>query len=93
MVPGEGFEPPTFGLQNRCTAAVLTRPNELIHRGNSRLPIDGRACCYRIYYPNASFAPGKHHHSIPEGTVDPAGGISLRRRCYVAVNIGTPWSF
>jgi hypothetical protein len=26
MVPGEGFEPPTFGLQNRCTATVLTRP-------------------------------------------------------------------
>src|SRR5690349_18155714 len=26
MVPGEGFEPPTFGLQNRCTTAVLTRP-------------------------------------------------------------------
>jgi hypothetical protein len=25
MVPGEGIEPPTFGLQNRCTAAVLTR--------------------------------------------------------------------
>jgi hypothetical protein len=25
MVPGEGFEPPTFGLQNRCTATVLTR--------------------------------------------------------------------
>jgi hypothetical protein len=24
-VPGEGFEPPTFGLQNRCTATVLTR--------------------------------------------------------------------
>jgi hypothetical protein len=24
-LPGEGFEPPTFGLQNRCTAAVLTR--------------------------------------------------------------------
>src|SRR3546814_6712354 len=26
MVPGEGIEPPTFGLQNRCTTAVLTRP-------------------------------------------------------------------
>jgi hypothetical protein len=26
-VPGEGFEPPTFGLQNRCTATVLTRRN------------------------------------------------------------------
>ena len=25
VVPGEGFEPPTFGLQNRCTATVLTR--------------------------------------------------------------------
>ena len=25
MVPGEGFEPPTFGLQNHCTTAVLTR--------------------------------------------------------------------
>ena len=26
LVPGEGIEPPTFGLQNRCTTAVLTRP-------------------------------------------------------------------
>ncbi len=25
-MPGEGFEPPTFGLQNRCTTTVLTRP-------------------------------------------------------------------
>ncbi len=25
LVPGEGIEPPTFGLQNRCTTAVLTR--------------------------------------------------------------------
>ena len=24
-VPDEGFEPPTFGLQNRCTTAVLIR--------------------------------------------------------------------
>ena len=27
MVPGAGFEPATFGLQNRCTTAVLTRPS------------------------------------------------------------------
>lgn len=26
MVPAEGIEPPTFGLQNRCTTAVLSRP-------------------------------------------------------------------
>ena len=25
MVPGKGFEPLTFGLQNRCTTTVLTR--------------------------------------------------------------------
>jgi hypothetical protein len=24
-VPGEGIEPPTFGLQNRCSTAELTR--------------------------------------------------------------------
>ena len=30
-MPGEGFEPPTFGLQNRCTATVLTRPELLIY--------------------------------------------------------------
>jgi hypothetical protein len=24
-MPGEGFEPPAFGLQNRCTTTVLTR--------------------------------------------------------------------
>ncbi len=24
-VPDEGIEPPTFGLQNRCTTAVLIR--------------------------------------------------------------------
>ena len=26
MVPDEGIEPPTFGLQNRCSTAELIRP-------------------------------------------------------------------
>lgn len=26
MVPAAGFEPATFGLQNRCTTTVLSRP-------------------------------------------------------------------
>ncbi len=30
LVPGEGFEPPTFGLQNRCTATVLTRRRRIV---------------------------------------------------------------
>ena len=28
MVPGEGIEPPTFGLQNRCSTAELARHYE-----------------------------------------------------------------
>jgi hypothetical protein len=24
-LPAEGFEPPTYGLQNRCTTTVLSR--------------------------------------------------------------------
>ena len=33
MVPGEGIEPPTFGLQNRCTTAVLTRQGRAFPSG------------------------------------------------------------
>ena len=29
-MPAEGFEPPTYGLQNRCTTTVLSRPGALI---------------------------------------------------------------
>jgi hypothetical protein len=42
MVPGEGFEPPTFGLQNRCTTTVLTRrgaQNSFIERPTSTMSI------------------------------------------------------
>ena len=35
LVPGEGFEPPTFGLQNRCTATVLTRRYQRLRRSPS----------------------------------------------------------
>jgi hypothetical protein len=37
LMPGEGIEPPTFGLQNRCTTAVLTRLARLIPRGDGRV--------------------------------------------------------
>ncbi len=36
LVPGEGFEPPTFGLQNRCTTAVLTRRRQGLFTGGGR---------------------------------------------------------
>jgi hypothetical protein len=34
-VPGEGFEPPTFGLQNRCTTTVLTRRRGEFYHGTA----------------------------------------------------------
>ena len=30
LVPAEGIEPPTFGLQNRCSTAELSRQNQTI---------------------------------------------------------------
>jgi hypothetical protein len=30
-VPAEGFEPPTYGLQNRCTTTVLSRHFNDLH--------------------------------------------------------------
>jgi hypothetical protein len=36
LVPGEGFEPPTFGLQNRCTTTVLTRPQRFVSGNGPR---------------------------------------------------------
>jgi hypothetical protein len=36
VVPGAGFEPATFGLQNRCTTTVLTRHfNDPVIRGQA----------------------------------------------------------
>ena len=29
LVPAEGFEPPTYGLQNRCTTTVLSRQTRM----------------------------------------------------------------
>ena len=39
LVPGEGIEPPTFGLQNRCSTAELARlTGRLLHTGNFFAP-------------------------------------------------------
>ena len=35
MVPAEGIEPPTFGLQNRCSTAELSRQDEWDRQGKS----------------------------------------------------------
>ena len=46
-MPAEGFEPPTYGLQNRCTTTVLSRRiRELCHlRGSAGiLPQTWRPC-------------------------------------------------
>jgi hypothetical protein len=35
MVPAEGIEPPTFGLQNRCSTAELSRQDDWDRQGKS----------------------------------------------------------
>ncbi|MEA2874518.1 MAG: hypothetical protein QOH67_4666 [Hyphomicrobiales bacterium] len=38
MVPDEGIEPPTFGLQNRCSTAELIRLPERMRRAAKYQP-------------------------------------------------------
>jgi hypothetical protein len=46
-LPAEGFEPPTYGLQNRCTTTVLSRPG-VVHYSRRLLSgvADGRVLAY-----------------------------------------------
>jgi hypothetical protein len=37
VVPAEGIEPPTFGLQNRCSTAELIRRSAALERNISRV--------------------------------------------------------
>jgi hypothetical protein len=43
-VPGEGIEPPTNGLQNRCSTAELTRHSETFCTSLLKLPPDCHHC-------------------------------------------------
>ena len=47
LVPDEGFEPPTFGLQNRCSTAELSRQRRYVcqdtHAGNPISPFVPRS--------------------------------------------------
>src|SRR5205814_10460248 len=57
MVPGEGFEPPTFGLQNRCTATVLTRLIYLSWFYYSYFRrLSGSRCCRNCYQTTSTSA-------------------------------------
>jgi hypothetical protein len=49
MVPDEGIEPPTFGLQNRCSTAELIRPGDpggLLEGANGALIRQALAGCH-----------------------------------------------
>jgi hypothetical protein len=52
MVPAEGIEPPTFGLQNRCSTAELSRLEEARRAGAclaaKALTINERICNERF---------------------------------------------
>ena len=48
-VPGEGIEPPTNGLQNRCSTAELTRHSETFCTSLLKLPPDCHHC-HRVLF-------------------------------------------
>jgi hypothetical protein len=70
-MPGEGFEPPTFGLQNRCTTTVLTRQKYL----RSTYYTNCRVSNYTICHPFATLAVRERR---PKRGVDTLGGIFLQ---------------
>ena len=63
-MPGEGFEPPAYGLQNRCTTAVLTRPETLLR---PHLPAWNRQSRRRVGRMTgvSSLRQGNVHPGIP----------------------------
>jgi hypothetical protein len=58
MVPGEGIEPPTFGLQNRCSTAELTRHIKglALERPDNWAPLDPIGTQSAFYSPAAAAA-------------------------------------
>ena len=77
LVPGEGFEPPTFGLQNRCTTTVLTRQKFLV----------AMTCISWIARPPARDASGKEsQEEFGQRCARGERGDHLRR------NFGRPWA-
>src|SRR5688500_16900846 len=84
MVPGEGIEPPTNGLQNRCSTAELTR-----HLFN----IYGHFCLssYRPKRPFATemlrnrFAPPVY--GVAQGRVNTVGGLGLHVGQHVRIRV------
>ena len=71
LVPGEGIEPPTFGLQNRCSTAELTRRGQLLRSRSRRICHLGKArpssrpCPRRTQRRDAAGAP-KFQRFLPE---------------------------
>ena len=76
-MPGEGFEPPTFGLQNRCTTTVLTRRaafSSIMSRAFVQPPSPGEAHSHR-----ASIGGLVGHASPP---------YTARHRCGAIAQLG-----
>ena len=58
LVPAEGFEPPTFGLQNRCTTTVLSRQSV------KRDAIGASTISKRPFYHEIVYFKGIWHRTI-----------------------------
>src|SRR5579862_715655 len=73
-LPAEGFEPPTYGLQNRCTTTVLSR-----HGASPRHFTVGRPCsgnpCAGVDLPRLG---GRASNQVdPQHVCEFAAGVAL----------------
>ena len=81
-VPAEGIEPPTFGLQNRCTTAVLRRRRPPLNTGSGRGPRSVAPLTPAANRPPRHPATGRPRHPAtgrPRHSAHPAamGSVSI----------------
>ena len=78
MVPDEGFEPPTFALQERCTTTVLIRPNS--PAGNTEFGAPQPVLRLAVWFGSDRDIVDQPHATNPGGSQKAGGVIQVLRR-------------
>src|ERR1700675_2095238 len=85
-LPAEGFEPPTYGLQNRCTTTVLSRHGALIIADEGSLR---SRRCRRAPRSAQDISLVPTAHRIARGLVERAGEQpALRHLDFIQCTVG-----
>ena len=78
MVPAAGFEPATYGLQNRCTTTVLSRQfNDLHQRVSAAVSTTGKSALRRGR-PPFYLGPGTACECAAETYISPVSAVRIK---------------